>query len=189
MAKRVIVFLLLVTMVGITGCFNDGAKITLRQGTVNRLVGKFFPFKTSYSLALITIENPEVSFLADRIGVDCDFSVSFLGESITGNCAISTALSYNRKENSFYIVDFKLEDITFISLPGGEIPKKNDPDLKDYKEEFNRVISEEVSTYFSIQPVYVLESENKAEKMINRVLEKIEFDEKKVVIYLQEEKL
>lgn len=142
---------------------------------VQKELDKKFPITKNYYLAKLTLKNPVVNFVDDKIFIEADYTASLLTGKNSGKIYVNSNVKYDIIKEELYLVDLNIEKI--VDENGREIG--DNPEVN--------VIKSLLSSYIEKNPVYNYGKEYE-EKNKDRTKKKIKIKNmyiKKGKLYIQ----
>lgn len=157
MKKRIKVLLgVLIMMCFIVSCdFLENKTIPVPKVIMQGKIEKRFPMTKKILVGELTLRNPKIDFIGDRMYIETDYDATLLGNTgSSGKMYMSTKIKYDTEKENMYLVDFTFEKI---------IDKNGVEQLASSKDV--GIIKGLISNYMATNPVYEYRKDNPKTKI------------------------
>ena len=157
MKKRIKILLgVLIMMCVIVSCdFLENKTIPVPKVIMQGKIEKRFPMTKKLLVGELTLRNPKIDFIGDRMYIETDYDDTLLGN--TGSSVklyMSKKIKYDTQKENMYLIDFTFEKI---------IDKNGVEQLSSSKDV--GIIKGLISNYMATNPVYEYRKDNPKTKI------------------------
>ena len=135
--------------------FLENKTIPVPKVIMQGKIEKRFPMTKKLLVGELTLRNPKIDFIGDRMHIETDYDATLLGNTgSSGKMYMSTKIKYDTEKENMYLVDFTFEKI---------IDKNGVEQLSSSKDV--GIIKGLISNYMATNPVYEYRKDNPKTKI------------------------
>lgn len=152
-------------------CTSNEKKILVPSNIISERLRKIFPIEKKLLIGQLVLENPNVYFKENMLGIEMDVIGSILKSELKGKVSFLANPFY--EDGKFFLKNFKFDDLQFEK---NEIDKQND--LVGFIE---GMISSQLYKF----PIYELNKADFKESLASIFLERVEIDSSNLVFIIK----
>lgn len=156
----------------IVSCKPTDYTLEFSEDEIEEHLSKNFPLNKDLFIAKLSLKNPQLSFINDGISIDLDYNGTLLADTLTGIIKVDGGLNYQKQDNSFYLKNASIQNLTINELKTSET------------ENIKSTLEQVIIPYLEKFPVYKLQGGKLDQTLLKSSLKEIKIKEKKLILVL-----